>query len=82
MTPYMARKAKKAGIELWFCPRMTHLKGMLIDGKTMIMGSSNFNILGYLINQEVVAVVTDRDAVSAFYEQVVVEDLRRSIKYE
>jgi cardiolipin synthase len=82
MTPYMVWEATRAGIEVWFCPKMTHLKGMLLDGKTMVMGSINFNVLGYLMNQEVVAVITDRDTVATFRDRVIAEDLRRSVKHK
>jgi cardiolipin synthase len=82
MTPYMLWEAERSDIEIRIRPRMTHLKGILIDGKTMIMGSANFNLISYLLNQEVIAVITDEGIVNDFSVRVIEEDLRKSVKHQ
>ncbi len=76
---YAARTATRAGIPLRLIPGMIHLKAMLIDGRTLVVGSSNLDIVSYRCEQEIVAVVTAPEAVSDFVERVLEPDLAASL---
>jgi cardiolipin synthase A/B len=54
---------------------MSHLKAMLIDGETLIAGSSNFDYLSYRIHQELLAVITNPEVVTDFSRRVMAPDL-------
>lgn len=60
---------------------MTHLKAMLIDHETLIMGSANFDYLSYTLQQEIAAIVTDKKIVNDFIERVVKVDLANSFTF-
>jgi cardiolipin synthase len=60
---------------------MTHLKAMLIDDETLIMGSTNFDYLSYTLQQEIAAIVTDKDIVNDFIERVIKVDLANSFTF-
>lgn len=55
--------------------RMSHLKGMLIDDRYLIAGSSNFDYLSYRMYQETVAVISDARIVAEFRERVMLPDM-------
>src|SRR5206468_11391859 len=61
---------------------MSHLKAMLIDGETLIAGSSNFDYLSYRIHQELLAVITNPQIVSDFSRRVMVPDLANARSVE
>ena len=54
---------------------MSHLKAMLIDGRSLIIGSSNFDYLSYRIHQEIIAIVTAPDIIEDFRRKVMQPDL-------
>lgn len=49
---------------------MTHLKAMLVDGKTLFTGSANFDMLSATLQPEVLAVTDDPALVAAFATRV------------
>jgi cardiolipin synthase len=61
---------------------MSHLKAMLIDGETLIAGSSNFDYLSYRIHQELLAVITEPEVVADFSRRVMVPDLAKARSIE
>jgi cardiolipin synthase A/B len=61
---------------------MSHLKAMLIDGETLIAGSSNFDYLSYRIHQELLAVITIPDVVADFSVRVMAGDLANARSVE
>ena len=72
--------AKNSGFDVRFYPdRMTHMKALLVDGRTLVVGSANFDVLSYQFQQEFMAIVTDRHLVEDFTKRVVEEDQRRSM---
>lgn len=80
MKEYVLWESARAGIDVrLFRDRMTHLKGMLIDDEYLIVGSSNFDLLSYRFMQEIVAVITDQEAISQFKEEVIMKDVMRSM---
>ncbi|HQZ19122.1 MAG TPA: phosphatidylserine/phosphatidylglycerophosphate/cardiolipin synthase family protein [Vicinamibacteria bacterium] len=71
--------AGNSGFDVRFYPdRMTHMKALLVDGRTLVVGSANFDVLSYRFQQEFMAIVTDRRLVEDFTRRVVEEDLRQS----
>ena len=62
--------------------RMTHLKAILIDGKTLIMGSTNFDFLSYTLQQEIAAIITSPTIVADFKRRIIETDLRNSVPFE
>ena len=73
--------ATKSGFDVRFYPdRMTHMKALLVDGRTLVVGSANFDVLSYRFQQEFMAIVTDPHLVADFARRVVEEDLRLSAR--
>jgi cardiolipin synthase len=82
MRSYVPWEAWRSGIELRLYPgRLTHLKAILVDGRTLIMGSANFDFFSYWIYQEIIAVVRDPEVIAAFQDRVVVPDLGKSLPF-
>jgi cardiolipin synthase A/B len=79
---YLLWKASGAGIDLWLYPeRMMHLKAMLIDDRTLIMGSANFDWLSFRFCQEVVALIRDPHVIRQFRERILEPDLAASSRF-
>lgn len=73
---YARLESTMSDIDLRFYKgRMSHLKGMLIDDRYLIAGSSNFDYLSYRMYQESVAVITDYRVIADFRERVMVPDI-------
>lgn len=80
---YARLESARSEIDLRFCQGgMSHLKAMLIDGETLIAGSSNFDYLSYRIHQELLAVITIPEIVADFTERVMVPDLANARSVE
>jgi cardiolipin synthase len=80
---YARLESARSGIDLrLFQGGMSHLKAMLIDGETLIAGSSNFDYLSYRIHQELLAVITIPEIVSDFSVRVMAPDLARARSVE
>lgn len=75
---YGARTASRSGLNLRLLPGMIHLKAMLIDDRVLVMGSSNFDMVSYRAEQEIVAFVTDAAVIREVTRRVVEPDLQRS----
>jgi len=61
--------------------RMTHLKAILIDDTTLIMGSTNFDFLSYTLQQEIAAIITEPKTVNDFKTKILAPDLRNSVEF-
>jgi cardiolipin synthase len=82
LTRYVKWECARLDIDLWlYRGRMTHLKAMLIDGRYLIVGSSNFDDFSYRRHQELIAVATDRAVIADFEERVVKHDLAKSVRF-
>jgi cardiolipin synthase A/B len=68
----------RSGMDVRLFRGMTHLKAMLIDEETLVVGSSNFDQLSYRTYSEVLAVVTDPGLIADFRARVLGPDLERS----
>jgi cardiolipin synthase len=75
---YLSHAAPRAGLEMLLLPEMTHLKAMLIDGRRLVLGSSNFDFPSYYAFEEYIALVDDPELVAAFRTQVL-QPLRASV---
>ena len=67
---YLSDAARDAGFHVTLLPEMTHLKGMLIDGRLLVIGSSNFDFPSYYSMEEFVAMIADDALIEAFREDV------------
>ena len=73
-------KAARSPLELLYLNGpMTHMKAMMIDGRTLVMGSANFELWSYHFQQEYLALVTDPGVVAAFEERIVRADSARCV---
>ncbi|WP_296677209.1 phosphatidylserine/phosphatidylglycerophosphate/cardiolipin synthase family protein [Novosphingobium sp.] len=67
---YLIGVAGTAGVELRLTPDMTHAKALLIDGETLLLGSSNFNFASYRTSSDYVAVLRDPALIAAFEREL------------
>lgn len=79
MQSYNLWEARRSGIEVRLLKeRMTHLKAVLIDGETLIVGSSNFDFVSYRVLQELVVIVHDPTTIAVFNDRILRPDWRTS----
>ena len=79
LSEYIIQEAMHANFRLYlYRPRMNHLKAILIDDKTLILGSSNFECISYNLLQEIVAVITQREIIDEFIQRVIKKDIGES----
>lgn len=76
MRDYMLWEGARSGFELLLYPgRMSHLKAVLIDDRTLITGSSNFDWLTYTYQPEILAVIDRPEVIAAFKGSLLEPDL-------
>jgi len=77
---YLLAEAARSRFHVWlYRDRMIHMKCMLIDDSTLVIGSSNFDPIGYHgFLAEVVAVFRSPAVIGAFRRQVLEPDLAAS----
>lgn len=68
---YLEKMAQKYDFELYKKSGMLHMKAMLIDRDRLIFGSSNFDVISYYFEQEVLLSVTRKDWIVQFHDQVI-----------
>ena len=56
---YIVALARREGFELVETPGMNHVKALILDGATVILGSSNFDFVSYEAEAEIVAAFDD-----------------------
>lgn len=77
---YITSEAYRSRFRLLFYPqRMSHLKAMLIDESHLILGSSNFDCLGYALYQETLLILTDPALITEFHQRVITVDVAASL---
>jgi cardiolipin synthase len=81
MNRYSKWECKRAKVNLYQLNEMSHLKAMLIDDSTLIVGTSNFDYLSYRHMQEIVIVVKDQNFIKKFKDKVILPDLQRATLY-
>ena len=67
---YLVWFAAKAGLRLRLTREMIHLKGLLIDGRSLVLGSSNFDFVSYWTQEELLAVICDPGVIADFRARV------------
>ena len=68
---FIRRTAGRHGFEILQYPeRMNHLKAMLVDGATLVVGSSNFDFMSFHILEELFVMTRDDGIVGAFRRRV------------
>jgi cardiolipin synthase len=65
---YVLHAARSHGIAVRLLPEMGHTKAALIDGETLVCGSSNFDFVSVRANAELVAAIRDPALVKAAQE--------------
>jgi cardiolipin synthase len=63
---YLIGIAQKSGVRIALLPDMTHVKAALIDGKVLVLGSSNFDFVSYRANAEYIATIRDPGLIADF----------------
>lgn len=77
---HILHSAHRHGFEVSrYAGGMSHLKAMLIDGETLVAGSSNFDFMSYHILEELVVITRDPAVVAAFVERVWKPDLAAAL---
>jgi cardiolipin synthase A/B len=77
---YLSDVAARAGFHVGLLPEMTHLKAMLIDGRLLVLGSSNFDFPSYYSMEEYVVLAEDPALVAAFRAEVLAPLRARALK--
>jgi len=79
---YIKWESNRSGFNLYlYQNNMTHLKALLIDEETLILGSSNFDYLSYQISKETILFINNKNLINEFKEKVIKKDLANSVKY-
>lgn len=68
--------------DLYEYPGMSHLKAILIDGKTLLFGSSNYDLISYYFEQEVVVELQDESLIADFKKQILNPARKKSLQVE
>jgi cardiolipin synthase len=75
---YLLHAAARAGFDVRLVPEMTHLKGILIDGRVLVLGSSNFDFASFHAEEELVAMVEDSALIATFQSEVIAPALAKA----
>ena len=76
---YLQHQQKKYPFSIFmYEKKMSHLKAILIDDETLVMGSTNFDFASYCLEQEYCLVLRDPNLVSQFKEKVVDDAMAHS----
>ena len=67
---YLVWLAAKSGFELKLTREMIHLKSLLIDGRRLVLGSSNFDFVSYRTQEEIVAIISNEELIADFRARV------------
>ncbi len=76
---YNQWEAVRSGFYLWqYREKMLHLKAILIDDETLFLGSSNYDYISVEVQQEIQAVITDKNIIRDFKEKILDPDYYNS----
>lgn len=79
---YTLWEAERSAFDLWlYQPDMTHVKAMLIDEETLVIGSTNFDYISYSVEQELFTLIKDKGIINEFKSRIIEPDLRKSKKF-
>jgi cardiolipin synthase A/B len=68
----------KAGVKIYQYPRFVHTKSLSVDGKYASLGSSNVDNYALRIDREAVAMISDKDWVSRYEQDLFQKDMAGS----
>ena len=68
---YLLGFARTHGFDVRLLTQMSHVKGLLIDGETLVAGSCNFDFAGLAAEEELVAVIRSPALIEDFRRRVV-----------
>ena len=68
---YIAGLARRRGFQLVRTPQMSHVKAVVIDGAKVMLGSSNFDVVSYEAEAEIVGVFDDRELAGALQRRLI-----------
>jgi cardiolipin synthase len=70
---------RRHGFEVILGPVMSHLKGLLIDGEHLVVGSSNFDFASIAAEEEFLAIVSDPAVIADFQARVIAPALAAAV---
>jgi cardiolipin synthase len=76
---HLLATARRAGFEVILVDEMIHLKGLLIDGARLVIGSSNFDFVSRAAEEELMAVVGDPAVIADFEARIVQPAVERAL---
>lgn len=68
---YLLGAARRARFQVRLTPGMSHLKGLLIDDRYLVVGSSNFDFVSVAAEEELMAVVARPEVIADFRRRVI-----------
>ena len=72
-------RVRRMNINLYeYCGGMSHLKAILVDDSKLIFGSSNFDMVSYFLEQEVVLTSQDAVLIDTFKKRILNVDMLES----
>jgi cardiolipin synthase len=78
---YLSDAMLRTGFEVRHRPGMSHVKAMLIDGRTLVLGSSNFDFVSYHGSGELLAMIEDAGLIADFRARVLDPALEGSTRF-
>ncbi|WP_174299526.1 phosphatidylserine/phosphatidylglycerophosphate/cardiolipin synthase family protein [Caulobacter sp. S45] len=78
---YIAGLARREGFRLVQTPEMSHVKAVLIDDATVILGSSNFDFVSLEAEAEIVGVFTDQALAGELQRRLVEPALAQAVAH-
>ena len=63
--------AERGGFETRLLPNMSHLKALLIDDETLVVGSSNFDFVSLAAEEELIAVISAPSLIADFKRRII-----------
>ena len=71
--------ARRAGFAVTLLPAMSHMKGLLVDGRWLVLGSSNFDFVSLAAEEEILALISDASLVADFQARVIEPALKEAL---
>lgn len=68
---YLLGFARTHGFDTRLLPEMSHLKGLLVDGERLVVGSCNFDFVGLAAEEEFAAVIESPRLIEDFRRRVI-----------
>jgi len=83
MDRYTKWEAERSGIRLHHLPDdMTHVKSCVIDGHTLLLGSSNLDYMTSTMHREVIAIIRQPELVADFRRRVQQPDTSSALPWQ